>query len=158
MTKTNAIRLLEQVHISFRTMEYPVDEQHLDGIYVAQKISMPPEQLFKTLVVKGEKKGILVCCIPVNKELDLKKAATAIKDKKIEMLVLKELLNTTGYIRGGCSPIGMKKKYPTFFDKTVLQYDEIGISAGVRGMQIFVNPNVLIPYIGANVFDLIKDS
>ncbi len=152
--KTNVMRLLEQAEIPYRAMEYEVDENNLAGEHVADLIGMPPEQVFKTLVAKGEKKGIVVFCIPVNLELNLKKAASAIGDKKIEMLPVKELLNTTGYIRGGCSPIGMKKKYPTFMDETAILYDEITISAGVRGCQLCIPRDMLISYIDAMLYDI----
>lgn len=154
MIKTNVMRLLEQAGISYRAMEYEVDENNLGGEHVAEQIGMPPEQVFKTLVAKGEKKGFVVFCIPVNLELNLKKAAAAIGDKKIEMLPVKELLNTTGYIRGGCSPIGMKKKFPTYMDETAILYDEITVSAGVRGCQLCIPRDLLIAYIGAELYDI----
>ncbi len=154
MIKTNVMRLLEQAGISYRAMEYEVDENNLGGEHVAEQIGMPPEQVFKTLVAKGEKKGFIVFCIPVNLELNLKKAAAAIGDKKIEMLPVKELLNTTGYIRGGCSPIGMKKKFPTYIDETAILYDEITVSAGVRGCQLCIPRDQLISYIGAELYDI----
>ncbi len=154
MIKTNVMRLLEQAGISYRAMEYEVDENNLGGEHVAELIDMPPEQVFKTLVAKGEKKGFVVFCIPVNLELNLKKAAMAIGDKKIEMLHVKDLLNTTGYIRGGCSPIGMKKKFPTYMDETAILYDEITVSAGVRGCQLCISREQLIDYIGAELIDI----
>ncbi len=154
MIKTNVMRLLEQAGIPYRAMEYEVDENNLGGEHVAQLIDMPPEQVFKTLVAKGEKKGIVVFCIPVNLELNLKKAASVIGDKKIEMLPVKDLLNTTGYIRGGCSPIGMKKRFPTYMDETAVLYDEITVSAGVRGCQLCIPRDALIEYIGASLCDI----
>lgn len=154
MVKTNVMRLLEQAHIPFKAMEYEVDENNLAGEHVAEQIGMPPEQVFKTLVAKGEKKGIVVFCIPVNTELNLKKAATAIGDKKIEMLHVKDLLGTTGYIRGGCSPIGMKKKFPTYIDETAILFKEITVSAGVRGCQLCIPTEVLINYIEATICDI----
>jgi Cys-tRNA(Pro)/Cys-tRNA(Cys) deacylase len=154
MNKTNAMRLLEQAGIPYKTIEYEVDENNLGGEHVADLIQMPPEQVFKTLVAKGEKKGFVVFCIPVNLELDLKKAAAMIGDKKIEMLHVKDLLGTTGYIRGGCSPIGMKKKFPTYFDETAMLYDEIIVSAGVRGCQLCIPGEKLIGYVGATLCDL----
>lgn len=154
MIKTNVMRLLEQAGISYRAMEYEVDENNLAGEHVAELIGMPPEQVFKTLVARGEKKGIVVFCIPVNLELNLKKAAAVIGDKKIEMLPVKELLNTTGYIRGGCSPIGMKKKFPTYMDETAILFDEITISAGVRGCQLCIPRDLLVSYIGAKLVDI----
>ncbi len=154
MTKTNAMRLLEKENISYRTIEYEVDESDLSGLHVANQTKIPAEKLFKTLVARGEKNGILVFCVPVCAELELKKAAIAAKDKKIELIHLKELLPLTGYIRGGCSPVGMKKKYPTFFDETILLYDEIGISAGIRGCQMLLSPNDLISYTEAVIADI----
>lgn len=149
MVKTNAMRLLEQAGIPYSAIEYEVDEKDLSGEHVAMQIGLPTEQVFKTLVARGEKKGILVFCIPVNTELNLKKAAIAVGDKKIEMIHVKELLGLTGYIRGGCSPVGMKKKYPTFIDETVILFDKITVSAGVRGCQLVVRPDDLIAYTGA---------
>lgn len=154
MNKTNAVRMLEAVGIKFRTAEYKVDENDLSGMHVAEQLGQPPEQVFKTLVLKGEKTGYLVCCIPVNAELDLKKAAKAAKDKKVEMLHMKDLLSVTGYIRGGCSPVGMKKKFPTFIDETAILFDEIAVSAGIRGAQIIVEPNALCEYVEAEFVDL----
>ncbi len=154
MVKTNAMRLLDQAGINYRAIEYEVDESNLSGEHVAEITGMPPEQVFKTLVVKGEKKGITVFCIPVCLELNLKKAAAAIGDKKIEMLHVKDLLNTTGYIRGGCSPIGMKKKFPTFMDETAILYDEICVSAGIRGCQLCIKSEQLIPFIQATLYDV----
>ena len=137
INKTNAMRLLEQAGIAFRIETYEFDEEHLSGEHVASQVSLPADQIFKTLVVRGDKQGIMVFCIPVTMELDLKKAAKAAGDKKIEMTHVKELLGLTGYIRGGCSPIGMKKKYPTWIDETAMLYDEIAVSGGVRGMKAF---------------------
>lgn len=154
MTKTNVMRLLEQVGIPYKAMEYEVDEDNLAGERVASQIGIPPDQVFKTLVAKGEKKGIVVFCIPVSLELNLKKAASAVGDKKIEMLHVKDLLGTTGYVRGGCSPIGMKKKYETYMDETALLYDEITISAGVRGCQLCIPRQELVKYINATLCDI----
>lgn len=146
--------MLEAAGIPFRTAEYEVDENDLSGTHVAAQLGQPPEQVFKTLVLKGEKTGYLVCCIPVNEELDLKKAARAAKDKKVEMIPMKDLLPVTGYIRGGCSPVGMKKKFPTFIDETAILFDEIAVSAGVRGAQIIINPEKLCEYVGAEMTEL----
>ncbi len=154
MNKTNAMRLLDQAGIPYTAIEYEVNENNLGGEHVADLIQIPAEQVFKTLVAKGEKKGYVVFCIPVNQELDLKKAATMIGDKKIEMLHVKDLLGTTGYIRGGCSPIGMKKKFPTYFDETVILYDEITVSAGVRGCQLCISGEKLTNYVEAVLCDL----
>lgn len=154
MTKTNAMRLLDQAKIPYKALEYEVDENNLAGEHVAELIGLPSEQVFKTLVAKGEKRGIVVFCIPVNLELNLKKAAGVIGDKKIEMLHVKDLLSTTGYIRGGCSPIGMKKKFPTYMDETAILYDEITVSAGVRGCQLCIPRAQLVEYIQATLCEI----
>ena len=145
---------MEQAGLPFRCTEYDYDEQDLSGLHAAQSIGMPPEQVFKTLVARGEKRGVLVFCIPVCCELDLKKAAAAAGDKKVEMAAMKELLPLTGYIRGGCSPIGMKKHYPTFIDETAQLYAEIAVSAGMRGQQLLLAPDDLIQYADMTVCDL----
>ena len=154
MTKTNAVRLVEQAGLPYRCTEYAYDENDLSGAHAAEAIGMPPEQVFKTLVARGDKHGIVVFCIPVCCELDLKKAAKAVGDKKIEMVHMKELLPLTGYIRGGCSPNGMKKNYPTFIDETAQLYDEIAVSAGMRGQQLILAPDDLINYADMTVCDL----
>jgi len=154
MNKTNAVRLLEAAGIAFRTTEYAYDENDLSGMHAAEQLGEPPERVFKTLVLKGERTGYFVCCIPVCKELDLKKAAKAAGDKKCEMLHVKDLLSVTGYIRGGCSPVGMKKKFPTFMDESALMYDEIAVSAGARGMQMLLDPKALGDYVGAKFLNI----
>lgn len=154
MVKTNAMRLIEQAGIEFETKEYEVDENDLSGETVANKVGMVPDSVFKTLVTKGDKNGIAVFCIPVNSELDLKKAAKATGNKKIEMVAVKDLLGLTGYIRGGCSPVGMKKQYPTYIDETAILFDSIAVSAGVRGCQMILNPEKLAEYVNAEMIDL----
>lgn len=154
MTKTNAIRLVELAKIPYRTAEYDYDESDLSGLHAAKAVGMPSEQVFKTLVARGAKNGIMVFCIPVSSSLNLKKAANAAKDKSIEMVHMKELLTLTGYIRGGCSPIGMKKSYPTFIDETAELFDEIAVSAGARGQQLILSPEKLIEYVNMTVCDL----
>lgn len=154
MVKTNAMRLLEQAGIEFETKEYEVDENDLSGETVAKKVGMDPDSVFKTLVTKGDKNGIAVFCIPVTGELDLKKAAKATGNKKIEMVAVKDLLGLTGYIRGGCSPVGMKKQYPTYIDETVILFDHIAVSAGVRGCQMILNGESLAEYVKAEIIDL----
>ena len=144
MTKTNVMRLLDAAKIPYRAEEYAVDENDLNGMHAAEGIGMPPEQIFKTLVAKGERGGYA----------DLKKAAKAAHDKKIELIHVKDLLATTGYIRGGCSPIGMKKQFPTFIDETAQLYDEIGVSAGCRGCQVLLDPMQLTDYVNATLCDL----
>jgi Cys-tRNA(Pro)/Cys-tRNA(Cys) deacylase len=152
--KTNAIRLVQQAKIPCREAFYEFDEKDLSGIHAAQAVGMPEEQVFKTLVARGERTGISVFCIPVCCELDLKKAAKSVGDKKLELVAVKELLGLTGYIRGGCSPVGMKKKYPTYFDETCILWDEIAVSAGARGHQMIVPPEDLAELVGATLSDL----
>lgn len=152
--KTNAVRLVEQAKIPCREAFYEFDENDLNGNHAAKAIGFPPEQVFKTLVARGERTGINVFCIPVCCELDLKKAAKAAGDKNMEMIHVKELLGLTGYIRGGCSPVGMKKKFPTFFDETCILWDEIAVSAGTRGHQMIVPPEDLAELVGATLSDL----
>ena len=153
-TKTNAVRLVEQAGIPCREQFYEFDESDLSGTHAAQAIGMPPEQVFKTLVARGEKTGINVFCIPVCCELNLKKAAKAAGDKNMELVAVKELLGLTGYIRGGCSPVGMKKKYPTFFDETCVLWEEIAVSAGARGHQMILPPEKLAELVSAKLVDL----
>lgn len=153
-TKTNAVRLVQQAGIPCRECFYEFDEKDLSGTHAAQAIGMDPEQVFKTLVARGEKTGINVFCIPVCCELDLKKAARAAGDKNMELVAVKELLGLTGYIRGGCSPVGMKKKYPTFFDETCVLWEEIAVSAGARGHQMVVPPEALAQLVDAKILDI----
>lgn len=155
-TKTNAVRLIQSAGIPCREEFYEFDENDLNGNHAAQAIGKPAEEVFKTLVARGERTGINVFCIPVCCELDLKKAAKAAGDKHMELVAVKELLGLTGYIRGGCSPVGMKKKYPTFFDETCQLYDEIAVSAGARGHQMLVPPEALAEFIGAKLVDIIQ--
>ena len=140
--KTNAIRILEKENISHSIHSYDVDESDLSGITVANKIGAEPERVFKTLVTRGDNSTINIFCIPVTEELNLKKAAVVSRNKKVEMIKEKELFPLTGYVKGGCSPIGMKKKYPTYIDETAQLFDEIYISAGVRGMQVRLKPRI----------------
>lgn len=153
--KTNAVRLVEQAKIPCREAFYEFDEQDLNGMHAAEALHMPPEQVFKTLVARGERMGINVFCIPVCCELDLKKAAKAAGDKNMELIAVKELLPLTGYIRGGCSPVGMKKKYPTFMDETCVLWEEIAVSAGARGHQLILNPEALAQLVSAELADII---
>ena len=153
-SKTNAVRLVEQAKIPCREAEYEFDENDLNGLHAAEGIGMPPEQVCKTRVARGERTGINVFCIPVCFELDLKKAAKAAGDKNMELIHVKELLGLTGYIRGGCSPVGMKKKYPTYIDETCQLYDEIAVSAGARGHQMIVPPEPLAALVDAEFADL----
>ena len=155
MSKTNAVRILDSHNIHYTLHTYDVDENDLSGTSVASKIDADTDSVFKTLVASGDKNGTIVFCIPVSEELNLKKAALASENKKIELVKVKDLLNLTGYIRGGCSPIGMKKKFSVFVDEKVQLFDEIYVSAGVRGMQIKLSPADLITLIEARVCDLI---
>ena len=154
-SKTNAVRLVSQAKIPCREAFYEYDVDDLSGIHAAEALDLPPEQVFKTLVARGSRTGINVFCIPVCSELDLKKAAKVAGDKDMAMVPVKDLLGLTGYIRGGCSPVGMKKHYPTFFDETCEIFDEIAVSAGERGHQMIVPPSGLITLIGAAISDII---
>ena len=152
--KTNAVRLVEQAKIPCREHFYEFDENDLSGLHAAEALGRDPEEVFKTLVARGAKTGINVFCIPVCCELDLKKAAKAAGDKNMELIAVKELLALTGYIRGGCSPVGMKKKYPTYFDETCELYDTIAVSAGERGHQMVLPPLALVELVEAQLADL----
>ncbi len=154
-TKTNAVRLVEAAGIPCQESFYAFDEKDLSGMHAAKALGCPAEQVFKTLVARGEKTGIHVFCVPVCCELDLKKAAKAAGDKNMEMVKVSELLGLTGYIRGGCSPVGMKKKYPTHFDETALLWDEIAVSAGAKGHQMLISPEVLASLVDAEFVDII---
>ena len=157
MTKTNAMRLLETAKIPFTTESYDVDETDLSGVHTAEILGISdPGCMFKTLVTKGSRGGYFVFCIPVAEELDLKKCAAAAGEKSVEMIHVKDMLSVTGYIRGGCSPIGMKKKYPTFLDETSILYDRIYVSAGQRGLQLCLSGEDLAAFTNAVVTDLIK--
>ena len=153
--KTNAVRLIQQAGIPCREEFYEFDENDLNGNHAAEAIGKPGEEVFKTLVARGERTGINVFCIPVCFELDLKKAAKAAGDKNMALIPVKELLGLTGYIRGGCSPVGMKKKYPTYMDETAQLYDEIAVSAGARGHQMLLPPESLVKLVDAEFVDLI---
>ena len=152
--KTNAVRLVEQAKIPCREHFYDYDENDLNGMHAAEALGRDPEEVFKTLVARGAKTGINVFCIPVCCELDLKKAAKAAGDKNMELIPVKELLSLTGYIRGGCSPVGMKKKYPTYIDETCELYDTIAVSAGERGHQMVLPPLALAGLVEATLADL----
>jgi len=143
MTKTNAARFLDVAGIHYELREYQVDEDDLSAPRVAEKIGMPPEQVFKTLVARGDRHGVLMACIPANTELDLKALASASGNKKVELVPVKEVLGLTGYIRGGVSPIGTKKPYPFYLDETADLWDVISVSAGMRGCQMVLAPDDL---------------
>jgi len=147
--KTNAMRKLDTGKINYHVLSYECDEEHFDGKIVADQVGLAYSSVFKTLVAKAEKGRIIVCCIPVDKKLSLKALAQAAGEKKLEMLHVNEILAATGYIRGGCSPIGMKKNYDTFIDESAADLDEIAVSAGVRGKQIVLSAAELISFTGA---------
>lgn len=153
--KTNAARKLDELKIEYKLIEYAVDEEHLDAIHVAQEVGMPASQVFKTLCVRGDKNGVMFAVIPGDGELDLKALAKASGNKRVELVALKEVLPLTGYIRGGCSPLGAKKNYPVYMDATSNNWPEIAISAGQRGMQIVAAPQDLQRATNATVVPLI---
>ena len=154
INKTNAMRQLDAAKIEYGICEYEVDENDLSGTHIAEQIGLPYEQVFKTIVTKGDKVGFMVFCIPCHKEIDLKKAAAVTGNKKIEPLHVKDLLGTTGYIRGGCSPVGMKKKFPTFFDKSAERLERLTVSAGVRGIQLLIESEKIIKFTEAKLVDV----
>lgn len=153
--KTNAARLLDKSKIAYNLVPYTVDEDNLAATHVAEELGEDIATVFKTLVLRGDRTGLFVCVIPGDKEVDLKAAAKVSGNKKCELIPMKELLPTTGYIRGGCSPIGMKKPLPTYFHSTAREHEHIYISAGVRGLQIKIAPEDLIAYVGATLADII---
>lgn len=155
--KTNAMRMLDRAKIEYEAIFYEVDESDLSGTHVADSVGLPYSQVFKTLVAKGDKCGPCVFCIPVDKEIDLKLAATASGNKKVEMIAVKDLLNLTGYIRGGCSPVGMKKQFPTYFDESISLHEKITISAGIRGCQLLLKSDKLIEFTKAEIKKIIRD-
>ena len=152
--KTNAARLLDAAGIRYELVPYEVDEEHLDAGHVAAQLGEDQDRVFKTLVLRGDKTGFFVCVIPGSLEVDLKVAARISGNKNCEMIHVKELLPTTGYIRGGCSPIGMKKPFPTYIHESALLYESIYISAGQRGLQICIEPQTLIDFVGAGIYPL----
>jgi len=152
--KTNAARLLDAAGIAYELIPYEVDENNLAADHVAHELGEPIEQVFKTLVLRGDRNGLFVCVIPGDMEVDLKVAARISGNKSAAMIHMKELLPETGYIRGGCSPIGMKKPLPTFIFESALLYDYIYVSAGVRGLQFKINPEDLIRFTGAGIYPL----
>ena len=154
VSKTNAARLLDAASISYELIPYEVDEEHLEAAHVASQLGQNIEQVFKTLVLRGDRNGLFVCVIPGNFEVDLKLAARISGNKKVEMIHVKELLPETGYIRGGCSPIGMKKPLPTFIHESALLYDSIFVSAGVRGLQLKISPSDLFRITGAEIYPI----
>lgn len=154
INKTNAARLLDKAKIEYELVPYVVDEEDLSATHIADQLSEPIEQVFKTLVLKGDKSGHFVCVVPGDKEVDLKKAAKVSGNKSCDLIPMKELLPLTGYIRGGCSPVGMKKLFPTYFHVTCQEFDYIYVSAGVRGLQLKVNPMELVASVRGVVAEL----
>ena len=154
IAKTNAARLLDAASIDYELVPYEVDETDLGAQHIADQLGEDIEQVFKTLVLHGDKTGHFVCVIPGAEEVDLKKAARVSGNKKVDLIPMKELLPTTGYIRGGCSPVGMKKPFPTYIDETCILHDYIYVSAGVRGLQFKVNPETLANFVEATIVDL----
>ena len=154
MNKTNAMRQLDAAKIKYTPLEYEVDENDLSGTHIADCIGLPYEKVFKTIVLRSDKNALMVFCVPCHKEIDLKKAAAVTRNKKVEPVAVKELLGLTGYIRGGCSPVGMKKKFPTYFDSSAESVDELTVSAGVRGIQLLLNREEIVRFTGASLVDV----
>ena len=152
--KTNALRILDTHHIPYEVFTYEWSEEQAAGVHVAESLQIPPEQVFKTLVGKGNVTGHVVFCIPVEGELDMKQAARVSGNKSVELIAVKELLPLTGYLRGGCSPLGMKKAFPTFFDASIEHISSVYVSAGLRGMQVQVEPTSLITVVEGTVAPL----
>jgi Cys-tRNA(Pro)/Cys-tRNA(Cys) deacylase len=153
--KTNVTRLLDAAGISYSVVCYDVDESNLSGVHAAELTGIPVERVFKTLVLQGGPGAYLVCCIPAAAELDLKKAARAGGEKKVSLIPVKDLPLLTGYVRGGCSPIGMKKRFPTYIDESAELFETIAVSAGARGIQILIRPGDLLNHISAKTADLV---
>ena len=154
LNKTNAMRQLDAAKIAYTPCEYEVDENDLSGTHIADCIGLPYEMVFKTIVTRSDKGALFVCCVPCHKEIDLKKAATVTGSKKLDTLPVKELLGATGYIRGGCSPVGMKKKLPTFFDISAQSLEKLTVSAGVKGIQLLVCREDIVRFTSAILADI----
>ena len=152
--RTNAARLLDSAHIAYELVPYPVDEDNLAAQHIADTLGEDINRVFKTLVLRGDKAGCFVCVVPGNMEVDLKQSAKSVGARKADLIPMKDLLPTTWLIRGGCSPVGMKKNFPTFFHSTALDFDFIYVSGGQRGLQLKINPADLISYVGAEVADI----
>jgi Cys-tRNA(Pro)/Cys-tRNA(Cys) deacylase len=156
MMKTTAARMLDQLTIEYELRAYEVSEDELDAVSVARKVNMPPEATFKTLVTRGDKTGVMLACVPGDAELDLKKLAAATGDKKVELVAVKEIQSLTGYIRGGVSPLGSKKKYPLYLDRSAFDHEHVSVSAGRRGLQMILSPEDLRRAASAIIADLAK--
>lgn len=156
--KTNAMRMLDIAKIPYEIIEYEVDENDLSGTHIADQVGLSYEMVFKTIVTKGDKTGYCVFCLPCHKEIDFKAAARASGNKSVEPLHVKDLLGVTGYIRGGCSPVGMKKKFPTYFDSSAVSLDKLTVSAGMRGAQLLVDAKLILSYTEATLYDFAVDA
>ena len=156
--KTNAMRMLDIAKIPYEIIEYEVDENDLSGTHIADQVGLSYEMVFKTIVTKGDKTGYCVFCLPCHKEIDFKAAARASGNKSVEPLHVKDLLGVTGYIRGGCSPVGMKKKFPTYFDSSAASLDKLTVSAGMRGAQLLVDTKLILSYTEATLYDFAVDA
>jgi Cys-tRNA(Pro)/Cys-tRNA(Cys) deacylase len=154
LEKTNAARLLDKAGVAYKLIPYEFDENDLAASHVADSLGQDIARVFKTLVLHGDRSGYVVCVVPGDGEVDLKALAKVSGNKKVEMIPMKDLLGVTGYIRGGCSPIGMKKRFPTYFHSTALDFDTIYVSAGVRGLQLEISPSDLIEFVDASVADV----
>ncbi len=157
MNKTNAMRMLDKAKISYEPKEYIPDENDLSGVHIARQIGLPAGQCFKTIVTRGDKTGPVVFCIPADREIDLKKAAKITGNKKIEPLHVKDLPGLTGYVRGACSPLGMKKKFPTYIDRACRDFEKITVSAGIKGCQLLIKSDEIVACVGAEVCDLTQE-
>ena len=155
LEKTNAARLLDKAGIKYELIPYEVDENDLSAVHIALQLSEPIEKVFKTLVLAGDRSGYFVCVIPGNMEVNLKEAAKCSGNKKCDLIPMKDLLSVTGYIRGGCSPVGMKKNYPVYFNSSVTEHDYIYISAGISGLQMKIAPSDILAYTGAAVANIV---
>lgn len=155
--KTNPMRILEQQNIGFEVLQYKYDEENLDAVHAAGEMGLPCEQVFKTIVMRNNENKIFVFCVPSNSSVNLKKARAVTFSSEITPVKPSELLNLTGYIRGGCSPLGMKKQYPTFFDETIILFDKVAVSAGMRGINLFVNGEELAGVISGKIVPLTQD-
>ncbi|KXB35643.1 Cys-tRNA(Pro) deacylase [Atopobium deltae] len=160
LAKTNAMRELDRVHVTYNVLTYDAEHEDLStgvGVRIAQSLGRNPAAAFKTLVTVSPSKRYVVCCIPVDAELDLKKAAASVQEKSLHMLPMNDLEATTGYVRGGCSPIGMKKQFYTCFDQSALQFERIGVSGGKRGISLELNPEELAQFLGGHFADLTQE-
>lgn len=157
INKTNVARLLDKAKIAYELVPYVVDENDLSATHVAAQLNEPVERVFKTLVLNGNKTGHFVCVIPADKEVDLKKAAKVSGNKNCELIHVKDLLQVTGYIRGGCSPVGMKRQFPTYFHSSFIDYDYVYVSAGQRGLQVKLAPDALRSYVNGEIDDLVGE-